>query len=90
MVLHVKYLGGFAALHRSKLSIVDTSGLTKLSNFYMNDIDHISLLVHGIRYPRYHPEFHTCNCMSISETLYQSNSVYPNIACLYQICLTLL
>ena len=59
-------LRAFAALHPSKLSADNTSGIKTLGDFYKNDLDKVSLLAEYQVFRR-HAEFHTC--ASISEVL---------------------
>ena len=84
-------LRAFAALYPSKLSADNTSGIKTLGDFYKNDLDKVSLLAEYQVFRR-HAEFHTCASISeVLKLLCQKNllSAYPNVACLYRLCLTL-
>ena len=84
-------LRAFAALHPSKLSADNTSRIKILGEFYKNDIDQVSLLAEYQVFRR-HAEFHTCASISgVLQLLCQKNllTAYPNIACLYRLCLAL-
>ena len=84
-------LTAFSALHPSKLSTDNTSGIKTLGEFYKNDLDHVSLLAEYQVF-RCHAEFQSCDSISaVLQLLCKKNLVtaYPNIACLYRLCLTL-
>ena len=84
-------LRAFAALHPSKLSADNNSGMMTLGDFYKNDLDQASLLAEYQVFRR-HAEFHTCASISeVLQLLCQKNllTAYPNVACLYRLCLTL-
>ena len=84
-------LRAFAALHPSKLSADNTSGIKTLGNFYKSDLDQVSLLAEYQVF-RHHAEFHTCASISkVLQLLCQKNllTAYLNITCLYRLCLTL-
>ena len=81
----------FTALHPSKLADGDVSGISRLGKFYMSDLDSISLNAEFELF-RHHSEIHAYK--SIPEVLRllhhkQLASAYPNVTCLYRICLTL-
>ena len=84
-------LKAFALLHPSRLTSSNASGISKLGDFYKGDLDSVFLCVEYELFRR-HSEFHECK--SISEVLKllhhkQLASAYPNVTCLYRICLTL-
>ena len=84
-------LRSFAALHPSKLSADNTTGIRVLGDFYKNDLDQVSLLAEYQVFRR-HAEFHTCTSISnVLQLLCQKNllTAYPNVACMYRLCLTL-
>ena len=77
-------LTAFSALHPSKLSTDNTSGIKTLGEFYKNDLDHVSLLAEYQVF-RCHAEFQSCDSISaVLQLLCKKNlvTVYPNIACM--------
>ena len=74
-------LRAFAALHPSKLSADNTSGIKTLGDFYKNDLDKVSLAEYQV-FQR-HAEFHTC--ASISEVLKLLSEESP--ICLSKCCM---
>ena len=84
-------LKSFSALHPQKLSSDNSSSIAQLGKFYRGDLDSVSLMAEFELFRR-HSEFR--GCKSILEVLKVLNQrqltcAYPNVACLYKLCLTL-
>ena len=84
-------LKSFSALHPQKLSSDNSSSIAQLGEFYKHDLDSVSLVAEFELFRR-HSEFR--GCKSIVEVLKvlnlrQLTCAYPNVACLYKLCLTL-
>ena len=84
-------LTAFSALHPTKLSTDNTSGIKTLGEFYKNDLDHVSFLEENQVF-RSHAEFQSCDSISaVLQLLCKKNLVtaYPEHCSLYRLCLTL-
>ena len=84
-------LKAFSALHLLKLSDDNSSSIAQLGEFYKGDVDSVSLMAEFELFRR-HNEFRQCK--SILDVLKLLNQrqltfAYPNVTCLYKLCLTL-
>ena len=84
-------LKSFSALHPQKLLNDNSSSIAQLGEFYKGDLDSASLMAEFELFRR-HSEFRACK--SILEVLQVLNQrqlthAYPNVTCLYKLCLTL-